>query len=104
MVRIAPGHIEDVRKEVDAARWLALPSDVIHGDAHEGNALRDRTGTVRLTDFESFALGPREWDAGVLALRYRLICARYGNRDRPRRAVTTAIRSLTLPSGYHAAS
>jgi aminoglycoside phosphotransferase (APT) family kinase protein len=49
---------------------FALPPGVIHGDAHEGNALRDRTGTVRLLDFESFALGPREWDVGVLALRY----------------------------------
>jgi aminoglycoside phosphotransferase (APT) family kinase protein len=173
MVRIAPGHIEDVRKEVDVARWLAgsgfpaarvvedidqplilgeraatfwelieespeparvvdvarllrdlhrlpeprafalppfeplahtirrlgaaidgedvqflrnrcellqqqfadleflLPPGVIHGDAHEGNALRDRSGIVRLLDFESFAIGPREWDLGVLALRYR---------------------------------
>lgn len=173
MVRIAPGHIEDVRKELDVARWLArsgfpaarivedidqplilaeravtfwelieegpepahvvdvarllrdlhrlpephafalprfeplahtirrldsavggedvqflrnrsnllqqqfadlefvLPPGVIHGDAHEGNALRDRSGMVRLLDFESFAIGPREWDLGVLALRYR---------------------------------
>jgi aminoglycoside phosphotransferase (APT) family kinase protein len=173
MVRIAPGHIEDVRKELDVARWLAscgfpaarvvedidqplilgeravtfwelleespepahvvdvarllrdlhrlpeprafalprfeplahtvrrldsamdgedvqflrnrcgllqqqfadlefvLPQGVIHGDAHEGNALRDRSGMVRLLDFESFAVGPREWDLGVLALRYR---------------------------------
>ena len=173
MVRIAPGHIEDVRKELDVARWLAssgfpaarvvkdidqplilgeraatfwklieespepahvvdvarllrdlhrlpeprafalprfeplahtirrlgsatdgedaqflrdrcellqrqfadlefvLPPGVIHGDAHEGNALRDPSGTVQLLDFESFAIGPREWDLGVLALRYR---------------------------------
>jgi aminoglycoside phosphotransferase (APT) family kinase protein len=50
---------------------FALPPGVIHGDAHEGNALRDRSGMVRLLDFESFAIGPREWDLGVLALRYR---------------------------------
>jgi len=50
---------------------FVLPPGVIHGDAHEGNALRDRSGMVRLLDFESFAIGPREWDLGVLALRYR---------------------------------
>jgi Ser/Thr protein kinase RdoA (MazF antagonist) len=41
---------------------FALPPGVIHGDAHEGNTLRDRSGVVRLLDFESFAIGPREWD------------------------------------------
>jgi thiamine kinase-like enzyme len=44
---------------------------VIHGDPHVGNLLRDRTGTVRLIDFESVAWGPREWDLAVLASRYK---------------------------------
>jgi Phosphotransferase enzyme family len=71
---------EDVQFLRRRCEWLqkqfgglefALPQGVIHGDAHEGNALRDRLSTVRLLDFESVALGPREWDLGVLALRYR---------------------------------
>lgn len=71
---------EDVQFLRRRCKWLqeqfdglefVLPHGVIHGDAHVGNALRDRLGTVRLLDFESVALGPREWDLGVLALRYR---------------------------------
>lgn len=48
-----------------------LRPGVIHGDAHDKNAIRDKNGTVRLLDFESFAWGPREWDLAVLALRYQ---------------------------------
>jgi aminoglycoside phosphotransferase (APT) family kinase protein len=50
---------------------FVLPQGVIHGDAHEANALRGHDGTVRMLDFEAFARGPREWDLGVLAMRYR---------------------------------
>jgi aminoglycoside phosphotransferase (APT) family kinase protein len=50
---------------------FVLPRGVIHGDAHEANALRDRSGAVVLLDFEAAAWGPREWDVGVLAMRYR---------------------------------
>jgi aminoglycoside phosphotransferase (APT) family kinase protein len=56
-------------------RWadleFALPPGVIHADAHEQNALRDKSGTVILLDFEACAWGPREWDLGVLAMRYK---------------------------------
>jgi len=56
-------------------RWanleFALPPGVIHADAHEQNALRDRSGTVVLLDLEACAWGPREWDLGVLAMRYQ---------------------------------
>jgi hypothetical protein len=64
------GRCELLQRQFDGLEFV-LPLGVIHGDAHAGNALRDRSGTVRLLDFESFALGPREWDLGVLALRYR---------------------------------
>lgn len=54
-----------------AALEFSLTPGVIHGDAHDRNAVRDSRGAVRLIDFESFCCGPREWDIGVLALRYR---------------------------------
>lgn len=50
---------------------FALDSGPIHGDAHAANLMRDRSGTVRLIDFEDFAYGPREWDVCVEAVRYR---------------------------------
>ncbi len=40
---------------------FALPRGPIHGDAHTNNLLTDR-GQVVLLDFESAAIGPREWD------------------------------------------
>jgi len=40
---------------------FALPRGPIHGDAHTNNLLTDR-GQVVLLDFESAAVGPREWD------------------------------------------
>jgi len=40
---------------------FALPRGPIHGDAHTSNLLTDR-GQVVLLDFESAAIGPREWD------------------------------------------
>jgi Phosphotransferase enzyme family len=68
--RFLRSRCEWLQKQFDGLEFV-LPPGVIHGDAHEGNALRDRSGCVRLLDFESVALGPREWDLGVLALRYR---------------------------------
>ncbi len=40
---------------------FALPLGPIHGDAHTRNLLTD-LGIVVLSDFESAAIGPREWD------------------------------------------
>ena len=40
---------------------FALPRGPIHGDAHTSNLLTDH-GQVVLIDFESAAVGPREWD------------------------------------------
>ena len=51
----------------------------IHGDAHTGNLLVD-TGQVVLSDFQSAAVGPREWDLLPTAIaleRYGLAEDRY---------------------------
>jgi hypothetical protein len=40
---------------------FALPVGPIHGDAHTRNLLTDN-GRVVLSDFETAAIGPREWD------------------------------------------
>jgi Ser/Thr protein kinase RdoA (MazF antagonist) len=58
---------------------FALPAGPIHGDAHAGNLLTDR-GQVVLSDFESAAFGPREWDlmpTAVAVERYGLPQERY---------------------------
>ncbi|HVW41607.1 MAG TPA: aminoglycoside phosphotransferase family protein [Amycolatopsis sp.] len=76
--------------EVEAAlRELEfpLPSGLIHGDAHPGNVIVGADGPV-LCDFDSAALGPREWDLTPLAVgrerfgdpaaRYRMLADTYG--------------------------
>jgi Ser/Thr protein kinase RdoA (MazF antagonist) len=48
MVRIAPGHIEDVRKEVDVARWLAgngFPAARVIEDIDQPLILGERAAT-----------------------------------------------------------
>lgn len=50
---------------------FTLPPGPIHGDAHNGNLMRDERGRIRLIDFEDFAWGPREWDVAVAAVRYK---------------------------------
>lgn len=45
----------------------------VHGDFHKANLMRDRSGTVKVIDFEDFCWGPREWDASVEAVRYRAL-------------------------------
>ncbi|WP_165436444.1 phosphotransferase family protein [Amycolatopsis suaedae] len=50
---------------------FSLSPGVIHGDAHTGNLMRDRALGIRLIDFEDFAVGPREWDVSILAVRYQ---------------------------------
>ncbi|NGM14227.1 aminoglycoside phosphotransferase family protein [Verrucosispora sp. CWR15] len=47
---------ENLEPRVAAATW-ELPIGVVHGDAHVGNVLAGR-----LCDFDSLAIGPREWD------------------------------------------
>jgi thiamine kinase-like enzyme len=54
------GVCDEMEKRL-AGLEFALPSGPIHGDAHTANLLADR-GRLVLLDFESSALGPREWD------------------------------------------
>ncbi len=61
----------EILREQYADLEFVLPQGVIHGDAHEANALRGPSGEVVLLDFEACAWGPREWDLGVLAMRYQ---------------------------------
>lgn len=42
----------------------------VHGDYHKANLMRDRSGAVKLIDFEDFCWGPREWDVCVYAVRF----------------------------------
>jgi Ser/Thr protein kinase RdoA (MazF antagonist) len=64
-------------------RWrdleFALPAGPIHGDAWTGNLLVDDDRVV-LGDFESAAIGPREWDllpTAIAQSRYGLSADRY---------------------------
>jgi hypothetical protein len=86
---------------------FALPVGPIHGDAHTGNLLVDR-GQVVLSDFESSAIGPREWDLlptaiaveryGLAEDRYWHFAASYGFdvRGWPGYPVLREIRELTM--------
>ena len=56
---------------------FALPPGPIHGDAHTSNLLTDG-GQVVLLDFESAAVGPREWDLLPTAIGVE----RYGRPER----------------------
>ena len=56
---------------------FALPRGPIHGDAHTRNLLTDH-GQVVLIDFESAAVGPREWDLMPTAIGVE----RYGRSER----------------------
>jgi Ser/Thr protein kinase RdoA (MazF antagonist) len=86
---------------------FALPQGPIHGDAHTSNLLTDR-GQVVLLDFESAAIGPREWDLlptaiareryGLAEERYQEFAAAYGFdvRTWPGYPVLREIRQLTM--------
>jgi Ser/Thr protein kinase RdoA (MazF antagonist) len=86
---------------------FALPVGPIHGDAYTGNLLVD-AGQVVLSDFESSAIGPREWDLlptaiaveryGLAEDRYRQFAGTYGFdvRTWPGYPVLREIRELTM--------
>lgn len=72
------GQLVDLESRVKALADLPplIPPGVVHGDAHLGNLIPSPTGPV-LCDFDSAALGPREWDltpvaVGALRFGYRL--------------------------------
>ncbi|TDB91861.1 phosphotransferase [Actinomadura sp. 7K534] len=65
----------------------ALPTGLIHGDAHTNNIIRLTTGKTVLGDWDHVALGPREWDliqAHYMARRFN----RHTEHDLRRFAVT----------------
>ena len=64
---------------------FALPRGPIHGDAHTRNLLTDH-GQVVLIDFESAAVGPREWDLLPTAIGVE----RYGRPERQYREFADA--------------
>jgi Ser/Thr protein kinase RdoA (MazF antagonist) len=86
---------------------FALPQGPIHGDAHTRNLLTDH-GQVVLLDFESAAIGPREWDLlptaiareryGLTEEHYREFADTYGFDVRawPGYPVLREIRELTM--------
>ncbi|HUY46614.1 MAG TPA: aminoglycoside phosphotransferase family protein [Streptosporangiaceae bacterium] len=86
---------------------FALPMGPIHGDAHTRNLLTDH-GQVVLTDFETAAIGPREWDLMPTAIavdryglpeeRYLEFAAAYGFdvREWAGYPVLREIRTLTM--------
>jgi Ser/Thr protein kinase RdoA (MazF antagonist) len=64
---------------------FALPRGPIHGDAHTSNLLTDH-GQVVLLDFETAAVGPREWDLLPSAIGVE----RYGRPERDYREFAAA--------------
>lgn len=60
-----------LEKEFSLVR-SSLGSGPIHGDAHIGNLMRERDGTIRLIDYGDFCVGPREWDISTLAVSYKV--------------------------------
>jgi Phosphotransferase enzyme family len=76
----------EVSDRLDALEF-ALPSCLLHGDAHLGNLIPSPAGPV-LCDFDSASLGPPEWDLTPLAVgvvrfgepvgRYRELVRSYG--------------------------
>lgn len=90
-----------------AYRDLDIASGVIHGDAHTGNVLRDRTGRVVLCDLDSTGIGPVAWDLAVCAVgaerfgrgdSYTELAAAYGRdvTSEPWWPVLQRIRELVL--------
>ena len=75
---------DDLNDELQRLEF-ALPRGPIHGDAHTRNLLTDH-GQVVLIDFESAAVGPREWDLLPTAIGVE----RYGRSERQYREFADA--------------
>jgi aminoglycoside phosphotransferase len=67
--RVALRHCQLVTQAYERLEF-ALPPGVIHGDAYLGNVLQRGEEAV-LIDFETFAVGPREWDLLPVAIARR---------------------------------
>jgi hypothetical protein len=84
--RFLLGHCAEVAARLRELTF-ALPSGLVHGDAHLGNLIPSPAGPV-LCDFDSSCLGPPEWDLTPLAVgvvrfgepagRYRELARTYG--------------------------
>jgi aminoglycoside phosphotransferase (APT) family kinase protein len=97
---------DDLNGELQHLQF-ALPRGPIHGDAHTSNLLTDH-GQVVLIDFESAAVGPREWDLLPTAIgverfgrpeqQYREFADTYGFDVRawPGYPVLREVRELTM--------
>jgi hypothetical protein len=78
--------LDDVSDRLEKLEF-ALPTSLLHGDAHLGNLIPSPAGPV-LCDFDSASLGPPEWDLTPLAVgvvrfgepvgRYRELVRSYG--------------------------
>jgi aminoglycoside phosphotransferase (APT) family kinase protein len=64
-----------------------LPQGVVHGDAHIGNLIASPNGPV-ICDFDSTAIGPREWDLSSLPIG----AARFGHPERWQRQLVRGYR------------
>src|SRR2546421_206999 len=58
--------LADLRSRFRAAEFV-LGAAVLHGDAHDGNVMRDGNGNVVIFDLENVAIGPPEWDLSLVA-------------------------------------
>ncbi|MEV8064083.1 aminoglycoside phosphotransferase family protein [Streptomyces antimycoticus] len=59
----------ELRERLSELRFDTLKGPV-HGDAHKGNLMVDRSGQAVLIDFENFCLDYPEWDLMVTATEY----------------------------------
>jgi len=85
-LRFLVDRLDEVSDRLDALEF-ALPTSLLHGDAHLGNLIPSPAGPV-LCDFDSASLGPPEWDLTPLAVgvvrfgepvgRYRELARTYG--------------------------
>ncbi|WKU03470.1 aminoglycoside phosphotransferase family protein [Micromonospora sp. HUAS LYJ1] len=73
LVALLLDQCDDLEGQIAAATWQ-LPTGLIHGDAHVGNLLAGR-----LCDFDSLAVGPREWDLVPLVHSF----VRFGESNEP---------------------
>jgi hypothetical protein len=110
---VDPDALSFLRNECERLRrayhqlTFELPWGPVHGDAHTGNLMRS-DGRAILIDFETFAVGPREWDLvptavqlerfGLPAGEYRAFAEAYGVDVRARVVypVLRRIRELTI--------
>jgi aminoglycoside phosphotransferase len=74
--RIADAERSFLARRLDTLRaqyqdlGFALTASAVHGDAHQGNLIKQPDGTAVMIDLERFAFGPPETDLSVTATEY----------------------------------